>query len=171
MSREGLGGWTLSNFMLFNSADAWPVPLLVARHRHSLSSRKFLCGTPEEFIDGGAEVSLRKRKWVGRSFVSRWMEEVQRWCLAPITILAGIRWIRVLVSRCSSSLANTENRKLRACLVDVRWEYRGRAAVDLDLQSACNQLKMSDNNRKEELEKKKARLQAMRWRDPSCLRY
>ena len=67
------GGWTLSNFMLFNSADAWPVPLLVARHRHSLSSRKFLCGTPEEFIDGGAEVSLRKRKWVGRSIVSQWI--------------------------------------------------------------------------------------------------
>lgn len=121
--------------MLFNSADAWPVPLLVARHRHSLSSRKVLCGTPEEFIDGGAEVSLRKRKWVGRSIVSRWMEELWRWCLAPITILAGIRWIRVLVSR-SSSLANTENRKLRACLVDVRWEYRDRAAVDLDHQSA-----------------------------------
>ena len=154
--------------MLFNSADACPVPLLVARHRHSLSSRKVLCGTPEEFIDGGAEVSLRKRKWVGRSIVSRWMEELLRWCLAPITILAGIRWIRVLVSR-SSSLANTENRKLRACLVDVKWEYRDRAAVDLDLQSACNQLKMSDNNRKEELEKKKARLQAMRWRDPFCL--
>ena len=93
------GGWTLSNFMLFNSADAWPVPLLVARHRHSLSSRKVLCGTPEEFIDGGAEVSLRKRKWVGRSIVSRWMEELLRWCLAPITILAGIRWIRVLLSR------------------------------------------------------------------------
>ena len=43
---------------------------------------------------------------------------------------------RMLVSRCSSSLANTENRKLRACLVDVRWEYRDRAAVDLDHQSA-----------------------------------
>ena len=125
---------------------------------------------PEEFIDGGAEVSLRKRKWVGRSFVSRWMEELLRWCLAPITILAGIRWIRVLVSR-SSSLANTENRKLLACLADVRWEYRDRAAVDLDHQSACKLFKMSDNNRKEELEKKKARLQAMRWRDPFCLRY
>ena len=95
----------------------------------------FVWNAPEEFIDGGAEVSLRKRKWVGRSIVSRWMEELLRWCLAPITILAGIRWIRVLVSR-SSSLANTENRKLRACLVDVRWEYRDRAAVDLDQQSA-----------------------------------
>ena len=135
VSREGLGGWTLSNFMLFNSADAWPVPLLVARHRHSLSSRKVLCGAPEEFIDGGAEVSRRKRKWVGRSIVSRWMEELLRWCLPPLTILAGIRWIRrVLVSR-SSSLANTENRKL-PCLVDVKWEYRDRTAVDLDHQSA-----------------------------------
>ena len=78
-----------------------------------------LCGTTEEFIDGGAEVSLRKRKWVGRSIVSRWMEELLRWCLAPITILAGIRWIRVLVS-CSSSLANTENRKLLVCLSSRR---------------------------------------------------
>ena len=98
-------------------------------------AERFVWNAPEEFIDGGAEVSLRKRKWVGRSIVSRWMEELLRWCLAPITILAGIRWIRVLVSR-SSSLANTENRKLRACLVDVKWEYRDRAAVDLDQHSA-----------------------------------
>ena len=51
---------------------------------------------------------------------------------------------------------------LSACLVDVKWEYRDRAAVDLDHQSALKLFKMSDNNRKEELEKKKPRLQAMR---------
>ena len=132
VSREGVGGRLVISCFLIPRTRArcpcWP-----DTDTHCHRGRFCVERTPEEFIDGGAEVSLRKRKWVGRSIVSRWMEELLRWCLAPITILAGIRWIRVLVSR-SSSLANTENRKLRACLVDVKWEYRDRAAVDLDHQ-------------------------------------
>ena len=59
-------------------------------------------------------------------------------------------------------MANTENHKRPACLADLKWEFGFGGDRDRQVERNLNK-KMSDNDRKQELERKKAKLAAIRW--------
>ena len=126
VSRER-GGATLSNFMLFNSADACPVPSWpdTDTHCHRWKLREGFVCSRKNSLTGEVSQQERKRKWARIHCFS--VDGEAGRCLAPITIPRRIRCFQLISATLvlgAVPLANTGNHKLLGCLAGLKWEYR-----------------------------------------------